>query len=133
MVARRAGIDANDLIAAAELFAHRSKRGGVGTGTGVDMARFPNLAEHLYEVIAIICGRFMRTGERLSNPGALAAKRGVRAEARSPKRSYEKAPRSRVRGAASLNGECATPTLAERSSGPNVINERCTESWLSDS
>lgn len=45
MVARRAGIDANDLIAAAELFAHRSKRGGVGTGTGVDMARFPNLAE----------------------------------------------------------------------------------------
>jgi anaerobic selenocysteine-containing dehydrogenase len=113
MVAARAGIDSNDLIAAAELFAYRSKRGGVGTGTGVDMARFPNLAEHLYEVIAIICGRFMRAGERLSNPGVLAAKCGVRAEARSPRRSYEKAPRSRVRGAASLNGERATPTLAE--------------------
>lgn len=113
LVAQRAGIDARDLVAAAALFAHQSKRGSVGTGTGVDMARFPNLAEHLYEVLGVICGRFLREGERLPNPGVLFAKTSVRAEVRSPKRNFEKSPRSRVRGAVRLNGESATPTLAE--------------------
>lgn len=121
-VAARAGIRAEDLIAAADLFARQSRRGGIGTGTGVDMARFPNLAEHLYEVIGVICGRFLREGERLPNPGVLSVKH-ARAEARSPARNFEKAPRSRVRGAASLNGERATPTLAEEilEQGPGRI------------
>lgn len=113
MVAARAGVKAEDLIEAADLFARRSRRGGVGTGTGVDMARFPNLAEHLYETINVICGRFIREGEALPNPGVLFDKPPPRAEARSPKRAFEKAPRSRVRGAVRLNGESATPTLAE--------------------
>ena len=113
MVAARAGIKAEDLIAAADLFARQAKRGGVGTGTGVDMARFPNLAEHLYEVIGVICGRFLREGELLPNPGVIVDKRSVRAEVRGPTRAFETAPRSRVRGAVRLNGESATPTLAE--------------------
>ncbi len=113
VVAERAGIKAEDLIAAAELFAHQCKRGSVGTGTGVNMARYPNLAEHLYETIGIICGRFLREGETLPNPGVLYNKPAPRAEVVGPQRSYEQAPRSRVRGAVRLNGESASPTLAE--------------------
>ncbi|QQD19505.1 molybdopterin-dependent oxidoreductase [Spongiibacter nanhainus] len=113
LVAARAGIGREDLIAAAELFASQSKRGSVSTGTGVDMAPFPNLAEHLYEVLGVICGRYLREGEVLPNPGVLFSGRPPRAEVRAPKRSFEKAPRSRVRGAVRLNGESATPTLAE--------------------
>jgi anaerobic selenocysteine-containing dehydrogenase len=112
-VAARAGIAAEDLVAAARLFAHESRRGGVGTGTGVDMAAFPNLAEHLYQVLGVICGRFLRAGEALPNPGVLFAKQAPRAEARSPARTFESAPKSRVRGAVRLMGESATPTLAE--------------------
>lgn len=113
VVAARAGIEAQDLVAAARLFAHEARRGGVGTGTGVDMAAFPNLAEHLYQVLGVICGRFLREGEALPNPGVLFAKQPPRAEAVSPARNFEQAPRSRVRGAVRLMGESATPTLAE--------------------
>jgi anaerobic selenocysteine-containing dehydrogenase len=113
VVAARAGIAAEDLIATAELFAQQSRRGGITTGTGVDMAPFPNLAEHLYECLGVVCGRFLREGEPLANPGVLFDKRPPRAEVRGPKRGFEKIPRTRVRGAARLNSESATPTLAE--------------------
>jgi anaerobic selenocysteine-containing dehydrogenase len=112
-VAVRAGIEAEDLVAAARLFAHESKRGTVGTGTGVDMAPFPNLAEQLYETIGVICGRFVREGEQLPNPGVLIARQAPHAEPVSPARDFEKMPKSRVRGAVRLMGESATPTLAE--------------------
>ncbi|MCX7864885.1 MAG: molybdopterin-dependent oxidoreductase [Novosphingobium sp.] len=112
-VAARAGIRAEDLVAAARLFAHDSRRGSVGTGTGVDMAPFPNLAEQLYETIGVICGRFLREGEALPNPGVLIARQPPHAEAISPAREFERMPRSRVRGAVRLMGESATPTLAE--------------------
>ncbi|MGE3692908.1 MAG: molybdopterin-dependent oxidoreductase [Novosphingobium sp.] len=112
-VSARAGVPAEQLVAASRLFAHESRRGGTSTGTGVNMAAFPNLAEHLYQTIGVICGRFLREGEPLPNPGVLSKKSQPRAEAVSPARAYEQAPRSRVRGAVRLMGESATPTLAE--------------------
>ncbi|TGD70179.1 nitrate reductase, partial [Mangrovimicrobium sediminis] len=60
VVAARAGIAPEDLIAAAQLFAKEARRGSVNTGTGVNMASFPNLAEHLYECLGIVCGRAAR-------------------------------------------------------------------------
>ncbi len=112
-VAARAGIAAEDLVAAADLFARQSRRGSVGTGTGVNMSPFPNLAEHLYECIGVICGRFLREGEALPNPGVLVDRPVPRAEVQGPARTFESMPRSRVRGAVRLMGESATPTLAE--------------------
>jgi len=113
VVAQRAGISAEDLVAAARIFAHEGKRGSVTTGTGVSMARFPNVAEHLYEALGAICGRYNREGDVLANPGVIVGKRPPRAEAVAPPRGFEKTPRTRVRGAAQLMGESATPTLAE--------------------
>jgi len=113
LVAARAGVDAEKLVAAAKLFAQQSRQGSVGTGTGVNMSVFPNLAEHLYESLGVICGRFLREGDRLPNPGVLYNRAKRRAQVRGPARNFEKAPRSRVRGAVRLNGESATPTLAE--------------------
>ncbi len=122
-VAARAGIAADDLVAAARLFALESKRGSVDTGTGVDMSPFPNLAEHLYECLGVICGRFLREDEPLPNPGVLSGGKAPRAEVSGPARAFEKAQRSRVRGAVRLNGESATPTLAEEilADGPGRI------------
>jgi len=112
-VEARAGVPAEQLVAAARLFAKESRRGGTSTGTGVNMAAFPNLAEHLYQAIGVICGRYLREGEALPNPGVLSKKQPPKAEAVSPARAYEQQPRSRVRGAVRLMGESATPTLAE--------------------
>jgi anaerobic selenocysteine-containing dehydrogenase len=113
VVAERAGIAAETLIAAARMFARDSRRGGTATGTGVDMAAFPNLSEHLYQAIGVICGRYLRTGERVPTPGVLIAKTPPRAQAISPTRSYENLPRTRVRGAAQLMGEYPSVTLPE--------------------
>ena len=113
VVAARAGISAEELVAAARMFAHEARRGYIDTGTGVNMAAFPNLAEHLYRVVGVICGRFRRAGEVLPSPGVLFAKPAPRAQAISPARSFETSPKSRVRGAAMLMGERATPTLPE--------------------
>jgi len=112
-VAERAGVPAEKLVAAARMFAREARTGGVSTGTGVDMAAFPNLAEHLYQTIGVICGRYLREGDSLPNPGVLFAKQAPKAEAVSPARNFEQQPRSRVRGAVRLMGESATPTLAE--------------------
>ncbi|WP_269430666.1 molybdopterin-containing oxidoreductase family protein [Novosphingobium malaysiense] len=113
MVAARAGIDVKDLGKAARIFANEAKRGSVTTGTGTSMSRFPNLTEHLYEALGAICGRYNREGDILPNPGVINAKKPPRAEAIDPKRGFEKTPPTRVRGAAQLMGESATPTLAE--------------------
>ncbi len=112
-VAARAGVAAEDLIAAARMFAADAGHGCAGTGTGVNMAAFPNLAEHLYQSLNVICGRFLREGDTLPNPGVLSKKQAPRAEVNGPTRNFEKAPKSRVRGAVRLMGESATPTLAE--------------------
>ncbi len=112
-VAKRAGIAATDLIATADIFARQSKRGNVMTGTGTSMAPNPNITEHLYEVIGVICGRFLREGDAVPNPGVLRARRPRRAEVLGPARGFEKRPKSRVRGTAQLMGECSTPNLPE--------------------
>ncbi|MBL8628366.1 MAG: molybdopterin-dependent oxidoreductase, partial [Rhodospirillaceae bacterium] len=112
-VAQRAGIEAKDLVEAADMFARQSKRGNVMTGTGTSMAPNPNITEHLYEVIGVICGRYLREGDPVPNPGVLRARRPRRAEVLGPARGFEKRPRSRVRGTAQLMGECSTPNLPE--------------------
>lgn len=113
MVAARAGITADQLIAAADLFARQSKRGHVNTGTGTSMAPHPNVTEHLYECLGVICGRYMRAGDPVSNPGVIRARRPRRAEVLGPARGFEKRPKSRVRGTVQLMGEASMPTLPE--------------------
>jgi len=113
LVASRAGVSEAQLLAGTRLFAHQSRHGGITTGTGPDMAAHANVAEHLYQVIEVVCGRFLREGETLPNPGVLAKSRPRRAEVVGPSRQFDSAPRSRVRGAVSLKGEFASPTIPE--------------------
>ena len=112
-VAERAGIDADDLVRAAEMFARQAKRGTVTTGTGANMCPFSNLAQHLYDVVNVICGRFMRAGEKIGNPGVVYPAKEPRAEAAPPRRMWDTEPHSRVRGWGRLFGEKLTGTLAD--------------------
>ena len=112
-VSARAGVDEKDLLDAARLFALESRRGIAVSGTGPDMAPRSNLAEHLIEALNVVCGRFIRAGEQVQNPGAMSRSRAVRAEVVAPARSWESGRRSRVRNLGTLYGEKMSGALAD--------------------
>ena len=112
-VSRRAGIAADDLRRAAELFAHNGRRGIATSGTGPDMIPRSNLAEHLVETLNVVCGRFIREGERLANPGPLSPRRAIRAEVIAPSRPWERGRKSRVHNLGMINGEMMSGVIAE--------------------
>ena len=66
-VAARADVPAEQLVEAARLFA-RARRGMVSCGTGPNMARRGTLTEYLVLVLNTLCGRWVRAGERVTNP-----------------------------------------------------------------
>ena len=82
-VATAAGIAAQQIIAAAHLFA-AGPRGSAVTGTGPEMGPHPNLLQHLVQALNAICGRHYRAGERLPNPGVLTPAGPRSAQATSP-------------------------------------------------
>jgi len=108
-VATRAGITADDLRSAADLFAQPSRRGAVITGTGTDMAPRSNLAEHLIE--------------RMPHHDPLQPPKTWYADVATPTRPWEQAPPSRIRGVGNLYGEKLTATLADEilTPGPGQI------------
>lgn len=111
-VAARAGIRADDLVAATRLYA-TGRKGGVVTGTGTDMGPRSNLAEHLAQCIEIVCGRYKRAGEPMPNADPLIPAQEFFAEVVPPSRPWTQYPPSRIRGVGNLFGEKLTGTLAE--------------------
>lgn len=112
-VEQRAGVPAALLVKAARMFAFECGSGAVSTGTGPDMAARSNLAEHLYQAINVVCGRFLREGDDVGNPGVLGKEKAQRAEVLPPRRSWEHAARGRIRDSAILFGEMMTATLPD--------------------
>jgi anaerobic selenocysteine-containing dehydrogenase len=96
-VARRADVPVDKFVELTTIFA-RAKRGRVQTGTGVNMGPHSNLDEHLLQVLNIICGRFIREGERIANPGVLLARYPRRCQVVPAQRSFEKGYKSRIGG-----------------------------------
>jgi anaerobic selenocysteine-containing dehydrogenase len=111
-VARRADIPVDTFIAAAEAFAH-AKRGPAISATGPNMSPHSNLAEHLIGCLNVICGRFVREGERIENPGVLYPRYPRPAQVVPAGRPWEKGPKSRIGGYGTLGGEMMTGVMAE--------------------
>ena len=110
-VAQRCDVPADQIIAAARMFAAGTK-GTCGTGTGPNMAPHPSLTEHLGIVLNTICGRVNREGDLLES--------GLFLYPETPKRAQVIAPRSAVTGAPArfrnlrgYRGEMPTATLSE--------------------
>lgn len=112
-VAARAGISAEDLIAATRLFAGEGKRGTALSGTGIGMTRHSNLAQHLVDTLNILCGRFVRAGERIDNPGLVMNPGPKAAQVVNLPRPWETGPRSRIGDFGLIGGEMVTGTLAD--------------------
>jgi anaerobic selenocysteine-containing dehydrogenase len=90
-VATAAGVNADDLRAAARLLG-TAKKPGTGTGTGLNMAAFSNTAEHLAEALTALTGGYLRAGDEQPNPGLLVPRTPVEM-VYPPHRSWEQEPR----------------------------------------
>src|SRR3546814_2506517 len=80
------------------------------------MSPHSNLSEHLIECLNVVCGRFVREGEEIGNPGFIFRREGLRAQVDSPTRSWEHGPRTRTGGYGPIGGEMATGVLADERS-----------------
>lgn len=112
-VAARADVPKAKLWAAAELFARQGKRGPAGGATGPDMSPHSNLSEHLIGVLNVICGRYLREGEPVSNPGVLAPRYPRPAQVISAPRWWDQGPKSRIGGFGLIEGEMPTGIMAD--------------------
>ncbi len=99
------GVEAGHIEAAAAMFARDARTGMAGGGTGPDMARHSNIAEHLIQALNVVCGRFPREGEAMANPGVLLRGRSARAGVNLPaQREWESGPKTRKHGLGRLKG-----------------------------
>jgi anaerobic selenocysteine-containing dehydrogenase len=110
-VARRADIPVEKLLEATEAFAH-AKRGPAISATGPNMSPHSNLAEHLIGCLNIVCGRFVREGERIENPGVIYPRYPRPAQVVPASRPWERGPKSRIGGYGMIGGEMMTGVMA---------------------
>ncbi len=112
-VERRAGMKPGDLRAIATMFARDGKRGIAYASTGPNMTPYSNLAQHMVELLNVVCGRFPRAGEKVrrSNPQGPSLPRVAMAVPAS--RPWEPTGPGRIRGVKQIFGEKLSSTLAD--------------------
>jgi anaerobic selenocysteine-containing dehydrogenase len=115
VAAERAGVDKDDLVRAARMFAGGSK-GCAVTGTGPEMAGNGTLTEYLANSLNTICARFIQEGEKSSAPRVFTTPRApTRAQVADPVAMFG-APgmaKSRFRGLGQLGFEMPCNVMAD--------------------
>ena len=102
--AKRAGVDAQALREAAEIFA-KSKRRSAWSGTGPNMSTRSNLSEHLIEALNAVCGVYRRAGDKIRNIGSFSPRGDVFERVRPPNRTWENEPKLWTQDTGMLGGE----------------------------
>jgi len=119
------GLEPGALRAITTMFARDSKQGAAYTGTGPSMAPHSNLMQHMADCLNIVCGRYIRAGDRVLSMDMMTPPMEFRAEVIPPSRNSWAAPPSRIRGVGSLAGEKTTGTLADEILSPGAEQVRC--------
>lgn len=124
-VAASADVPVATLRHVAEVFARDGLRGAASTGTGPSMSPFSNLMEHLVGCLNVICGRLIRAGEIIDNPGFLMGRGPVQAQVIDIGRSWEHGPHSRLGDYGMVGGEMLTALLADEILAPGPGQVKC--------
>lgn len=125
VAAERAGVEKDELVRAARMFAGGTK-GCAVTGTGPEMAGNGTLTEYLATCLNTICARFKQEGEKSGAPRVFTSPRGsTRAQVADPVPMYG-APgmaKSRFRGLGQLGVEMPCNVMADEilTPGPGQI------------
>ncbi len=111
-VARSSGLAADDIVAAARLFA--SGRSGNATGgTGSNMSPHGTLMEYLLLALNSVCGRWVKAGEQVPNLGVLFRMYSGIARAEKPRPATGFGEQLRVRDFTDTAAGLPTPALAD--------------------
>lgn len=112
-VAELAGIATADLERAARIWG-RAARGYNVVGTGPNMnGPGATLIEYLALCLTTVCGRWLRAGDRVANPGALSTPMSYKAQANPRRPAYDFGEALRVRGLRDSTAGLPTAALAE--------------------
>ena len=118
-VAKGAAIALDDLVAAAVMFA--SAHRGIATGsTGANMSGRATLTEYLIQSLNVLCGRYLRAGETLDNPGVLLPEAAPRAQPRAPVPPVDPTMPMSVRGLMASAAGLPTAALADEILNGNI-------------
>ena len=111
-VARSAGLRADDIVAAARMFAN-GKSGNATGGTGSNMAPHGTLMEYLLLCLNTLCGRWVKAGETVPNLGVLFRMYSGHARAEKPRPGFGFGEKLRVRGFADTAAGLPSAALAD--------------------
>jgi len=111
-VERRADVPRELLLRAARIFA-TGRQGFAVVGTGPNMAPRGTLTEYLTLCLNTLCGRWLRAGEPLPNPGVLTPATHPRAQPIAPVPAWGFGERLRVRGFTNTAAGLPTAALAD--------------------
>jgi anaerobic selenocysteine-containing dehydrogenase len=111
-VGLRAGVSPEQIVDAARCFAEAG-RGVASAGTGPNMSGHGTLMEYLLLCLNTVCGRWLRAGEHMANPGTLVPQFPAKAQAFGPYRAYGFGEPLRVRGLANTAAGMPTAALAD--------------------
>lgn len=115
VAAERAGVEADQLVAAARMFGAGNK-GCAVTGTGPEMAGNGTLTEYLVTCLNTICARFKQEGEKCGVPGVFTVQQGRKRAQVAPPAPLFGQPgmaKSRFRGLGQLLLEMPCNVLAD--------------------
>jgi anaerobic selenocysteine-containing dehydrogenase len=112
LAAARAGLDADDIRAAARMFANARKGNATG-GTGSNMAPHGTLMEYLLLSLNTLCGRWVRAGETVPNLGVFFRMFSGVARAEKPRPGFGFGEALRVRGLTNTAAGMPTAALAD--------------------
>lgn len=110
--ASRADVPAERIVEAARIFA-KAKRGLAVGSTGANMSGRSSLTEYLISCLNTICGRYLRTGDSVLNPGVLVSRAVPKAQARPPQPAVFPDHKMSVRGLAMSVLGLPTAAMAE--------------------
>ncbi len=108
----RADVPAEKIIAAARMFAS-AKRGIAAGATGFNMSGRSSLNEYLLNCLNGLCGRFIKEGEPVPNPGVLLPRATPKAQAEPPKPAVNPDVKLRVRDLCAMGSGMPTAALAD--------------------
>jgi anaerobic selenocysteine-containing dehydrogenase len=111
-VAKRAGIEADDLVEAAHLWGGQ-KRGFAIAGTGPSFSTRANLSEYLSLCLNTICGRWNRAGEPAVRPNVMMPPYTAKAQPYKPYKAWGYGEKMRVRGLTNATSGMPTAALAD--------------------
>ena len=112
VAAARADVAEADIVEAARTFADAER--GLACGiTGANMSGHSSLVEYLMLCLNTVCGRFLRAGDTVANPGVTLPRATPRAEAVDPRPYRDVGESVRVRGLGQSAAGMPTAALAD--------------------